>query len=181
MPRPAAPPPSSRPEPEPAPAVSEETPAKAPEPAPSANTEPAPEPSVPSTGDLPYDELRRTSQELVTASEKLIETYDTFLEQKEDGGAELTPADEQLQEQIELMADAGDRLNKRFKDGFFTHGRLRTPQNRTAIAERLRALADTGGQVDRLMGQVQPSSEVRHDWQEVRRRWVRIAEILRGR
>jgi hypothetical protein len=136
---------------------------------------------VPAEGELPYDELRRVSQELVTASEKLTETYEVFMEQKEDGGTELTPADEQLLEQIELMAEAGERLNKRFKDGFLTRGRLRTPQNRTEILNRLRALADTAGQVDRLMGQVQPSPEVRQDWQEVRRRWVRISEILRGR
>lgn len=178
LPKPAAPPPSS-PEPQPAPAVSEETPAKAPEPAAPVVEEPAPEPSVPSEGELPYDELRRLSQELVTASEKLIETYEVFLEQKEDGGTELTQADEQLLEQIELMAEAGERLNKRFKDGFFTRGRLRTPQNRTEIANRLQALAGTAGQVDRLVGQVQPSAEVRRDWQEVRRRWVRISEILR--
>jgi hypothetical protein len=134
---------------------------------------------VSSEGELPYDELRRVSQDLVTASEKLLETYETFLEQKEDGGTELTPADEQLQEQIEVLAEAGGRLNKRFKEGFFTRGRLRNPQNRTEIANRLRALTDTATQVDRLMGQVQPSSEVRRDWQEVRRRWVRISEILR--
>lgn len=181
IPRPVAPPPSTRPEPQPAPSVSEEAPAKAPEPAAPVADEPAPEPSVPSEGELPYDELRRISQELVTSSEKLIETYEVFMEQKEDGGTELTETDEQLLEQIELMAEAGERLNKRFKDGFFTRGRLRTPQNRTEIANRLRALADTAGQVDRLMGQVQPSSEVRQDWQEVRRRWVRISEILRGR
>lgn len=181
MPRPAAPPPSSHPEPQPAPSISEEAPAKAPEPAAPVAEEPAPEPSVPSEGELPYEELRRLSQELVTASEKLTETYEVFMEQKEDGGTELTPADEQLLEHIELMAEAGERLNKRFKDGFFTRGRLRTPQNRAEIANRLRALADTAGQLDRLMGQVQPSPEVRQDWQEVRRRWVRISEILRGR
>ena len=136
---------------------------------------------MPSGGDLPYDELRRVSQELVTASEKLIETYETFLEQKEDGGAELTEADGQLQNDLEAMAEAADRLNKRFKDGFFTRGRLRTPQNRAEIANRLRALTDTAGQVDRLMAQVQPGPEVRQGWQEVRRRWVRVNEILRGR
>lgn len=31
------------------------------------------------------------------------------------------------------------------------------------------------------MGQVQPGPEVRKDWQEVRRRWVRIGDIVRGR
>ncbi len=175
VPKPAAPPPSSVPEPTPAPAVSEE----APEPAAPVADEPAPEPSVSSEGELPYDELRRTSQELVTASEKLIETYEVFLEQKEDGGTELTPADEQLLGQIELLAEAGERLNKRFKDGLFTRGRLRTPQNRKEIVDRLRALADTATQVDRLMSQVHPSPEVRQDWQEVRRRWVRISEIVR--
>ncbi|HEV2851232.1 MAG TPA: protein kinase [Thermoanaerobaculia bacterium] len=181
MPKPAAPPPSSRPEP--APSVSEETPAKAPEPSAPAAEEPEPEPvpSVPSTGELPYDELRRVSEELVAASEKLGETYDNFLEQKEDGGAELTETDEELRSGLETLTDAADRLNKRFKEGFFTRGRLRSPQNRTEIANRFRALADTAGQVDRLVAQVQPGPEVRQDWKEVRRRWVRIGEILRGR
>lgn len=179
MPKPAAPPPTSRPEP--APSVSEEAPAKAPEPSAPAAEEPQPEPSVPSTGELPYDELRRMSQELVAASEKLGEAYDNFLEQKEDGGAELTEADEQLQNDLETLTDAANRLHKRFKEGIFTRGRLRNPQNRIEIANRFHTLADTASQVDRLMGQVQPSPEVRQDWKEVRQRWVRIGEILRGR
>jgi serine/threonine protein kinase len=181
MPKPAVPPSSSRPEP--APSVPEETPAKAPEPAAPVVDEPEPEPtpSVPSTGELPYEELRRVSDELVAASERLGETYDNFLEQKEDGGAELTEADEQLQSDLEALTDAASHLNKRFKEGFFTRGRLRNPQNRIEIASRFRTLADTASQVDRLMAQVQPGPEVRQDWKEVRRRWVRISEILRGR
>jgi len=115
------------------------------------------------------------------ASEKLGETYDNFLEQKEDGGAELTAADEQLQGNLETLTDAAESLDKRFKEGFFTRGRLRTPKNRTEIASRFRNLANTASQVDRLMAQVQPNADVRQDWKEVRRRWVRIGEILRGR
>lgn len=179
-PKPVAPPPSSRPEP--TPSVSEEAPAKAPEPAPAAEEpEPEPEPSVSTTGELPFEELHRLSGELLAASEKLGETYDNFLEQKEDGGAELTEADEQLQNYLETLTDAAESLDKRFKEGFFTRGRLRTPKNRAEIANRFRNLANTASQVDRLMAQVQPGPEVRQDWKEVRRRWVRIGEILRGR
>jgi hypothetical protein len=35
--------------------------------------------------------------------------------------------------------------------------------------------------VDHLMGQVQPGPEVRQGWGEVRRRWVRLGELMRGR
>jgi serine/threonine-protein kinase len=181
-PKPASPPPS-RPEPEASPAVPQEEPAKAPEKAAPAEAEPEPEsaPSVPTTGELPYEELRRVSLELVAASEKLGTVYGEFLEKKEDDGGEITEADEQLQSELESLTEAVDRLSKRFNEGFFTRGRLRNPQNRVEIARRLQTVADSARQVERLMAQVQPGPEVRQSLQDVRRRWVRIGEIFRGR
>jgi eukaryotic-like serine/threonine-protein kinase len=172
-----------RQEPEAAPAISREEPAKAPEKAAPAETEPEsePAPSVPTTGELPFEELRRVSAELVAATEKLGVVYGEFLEKKEDDGGEITEADEQLQAELESLTEAVDRLSKRFSEGFFTRGRLRNPQNRVEIARRLQTVADSAKQVERLMAQVQPSAEVRQSLQDVRRRWVRIGEIFRGR
>jgi serine/threonine-protein kinase len=147
-------------------------------------TAPDPAPAVPLTGELPYEELRRVSDELVAESEKLGETYGEFLDKKEDGGAELTETDNQLKDELEALTDAATRLNKRFKEGFFfrlTRSRLSSPENRIEIAKRLQALADTARRVEHLMGQVQPGPEVRQGWQEVRRRWGRVGELLRGR
>ncbi len=171
IPEPAAPPVSTPQETHPAEPTSEEP---APEPA----------PSVPLTGELPYEELRRVSSELVAESEKLGETYGDFLDKKEDGGAELTDTDNQLKDELEALTDAATRLNKRFSENFFTRltrSRLSNPENRIEIAKRLQALADTARRVDHLMGQVQPSPEVRQGWGELRRRWVRVGELMRGR
>jgi serine/threonine-protein kinase len=181
-PKPVSPPPS-RPEPEAAPAISREEPAKAPEKAAPAETEPEsePAPSVPTTGELPFEELRRVSAEMVAATEKLGVAYGEFLEKKEDDGGEITEVDEQLQTELESLTEAVDRLSKRFGEGFFTRGRLRNPQNRVEIARRLQTVADSARQVERLMAQVQPGPEVRQSLQDVRRRWVRIGEIFRGR
>ncbi len=141
-------------------------------------------PSVPLSGELPYEELRSVSDELVAESEKLGETYGEFLDKKEDGGAELTDADNQLKDELESLTDAATRLNKRFKEGFFsriTRSRLSSPENRVEIAKRLQTLADTARRVEHLMAQVQPGPEVRQGWGEVRRRWVRLGELMRVR
>jgi hypothetical protein len=157
---------------------------KAPEKTAPADAEPEPEPapSVPTAGELPYEELRRVSAELVGATEKLGTVYGEFLEKKEDDGGEITEVDEQLQSELESLTEAVEQLGKRFNEGFFTRGRrLRNPQNRVEIARRLQTVADSARQVERLMAQVQPSPEVRQSLQDVRRRWVRIGEIVRGR
>jgi hypothetical protein len=141
-------------------------------------------PSVPLSGELPYEDLRRVSDELVAESEKLGETYGEFLDKKEDGGAELTDTDNQLKDELEALTDAATRLDKRFREGFFsrlTRSRLSSPENRVEIAKRLQALADTARRVEHLMAQVQPGPEVRQGWGEVRRRWVRMGELMRGR
>jgi hypothetical protein len=73
---------------------------------------------VPTTGELPFEELRRVSAELVGATEKLGTIYGEFLEKKEDDGGEITEADEQLQNELETLTEAADRLSKRFGEGF---------------------------------------------------------------
>jgi hypothetical protein len=134
-------------------------------------------------GELPVEELRRLAAELAAASVKLGETYGTFLEQKEDGGAELTEKDEKLQEELEVLADAADRFNKRVKEGFFirTRDRFRRADPQAEVVRRFGELAAVGARVDRLMFEVQPGPEVRQEWQEVRRRWERATQILRRR
>ncbi len=134
-------------------------------------------------GELPIEELRRLAAELVTASEKLGETYGAFLEQKEDGGAELTEKDEKLQEELEVLAEAAGRFNKRVKEGIFvrTRDRFRRADPQAEVVRRFGELATVGGRVDRLMSEVQPGPEVRQEWQEVRRRWERVTQILRRR
>jgi len=188
-PKPASPQTPSSPAPRPAPAASsaEQAPEKtepAPaEPAPS-QEEPAASPeTLPATGELPAEELSRLGDELVAASEKLGESYGTFLEQKETGGGELTESDEKLQEELELLADAAERFNKRFNEGFIgrTRDRLRKTDQRGEIVRRFRNLVAVGGRVERLMAEVRPGPEVRQEWQEVRRRWDRVAQILRER
>jgi hypothetical protein len=153
------------------------------EPAPA---EPAPqaEPETPpATGELPVEELKRLGGELATASERLIESYAAFLEQKEDGGAELTESDEKLQEELELFAEAATRFNNRFKDGLFarTRDRLRKTDQQRDMVRRFRDLAAAAGRVERLMAEVQPGPDVRQEWHGVRRRWARASEILRER
>jgi hypothetical protein len=126
----------------------------------------------------PLEEVRRLAEALPDKSSKLYDLYGDFLEKKEDGGAELTEADEQLQEEIEVFGDAATKLNRGFKEGFFARMRGRHPGDRVELARRSQNLAEHGRKVDTLMAQVQPGPEVRQAWNEVRRDWVRIVEIL---
>lgn len=137
-------------------------------------------PEASSEDELPLEELRRLGGELVPASEKLGEVFDAFLEKKEDGGGEITDADEQLQEEIEGLTDAAAGFNKRFKEGIFarTRDRMRKTDQRAEILRRGRELGAAIGRVDRLMATVQPGPEVRQQWQEVRRRWERAAVVV---
>src|SRR5262249_20578695 len=70
-------------------------------------------------------ELARAAAELVAATDQLAEVYDSYLERKEDGGAELTPADEKLTEEIEALQESANRFHGRLKDGFFARTRSR--------------------------------------------------------
>jgi serine/threonine protein kinase len=165
--------------PEPSPVVQEpiapvETPA-APEP------EPSPEVSqeIPAA---PIEELRRLGGELQTESAQLLETYLAFLEKKEDGGADITDADEELEELIEDFAGTAENFNNQLAGrGFFTRLRNRKDADaRPQLQKRFKALADRGVQVDRLMNQVQPGPEVRQAWQGIRTRWQRVGTIISG-
>ena len=185
--QPANPPIPSSPAPRPIPASSvEETPQRT-EPAPlesSAAPEapaPAPDLSAPA-GELPAEELSRLGGELVEHSEKLGEVYGAFLDQKEEGGAGLTPADEKLKDELEVLADVADRFNKRFNEGIFarTRDRLRKTDPHAEMLRRFRELALVGLRVEKLMAEVKPGPEVRQEWQEVRRRWGRVGQILRA-
>lgn len=163
-PPPTAETPASRP-------FTQEEPAE-PEPQTAAPIEPAPGP--------PIQEVQRLAGELETESRKLFEVYQSFLESKEDAGGEITDADEQLEEDLEALLGAAEKLNKAFKDGFFGRLRNRQPGDRVRVQQRFRDLAKRGEQAERLMGEVQPGPEVRQSWQEVRRRWRRIGEIVAG-
>lgn len=147
-----------------------------------ATTPELPAPASPSPEEVPVgpvrplEEVRQLAEALPGKSSKLYDLYSDFLEKKEDGGAELTDTDEQLQEEIEVFGDAAAKLNRSFKEGFFVRMRGRRPGDRIEPARR--NLAEHGRKVDALMAQVQPGPEVRQAWSEVRRDWVRIVEIL---
>jgi hypothetical protein len=143
-----------------------------PEPPAAAPSEPAPGP--------PVQEVHRLAGELETESHKLLEVYESFLESKENAGGEITDTDEQLQEDLEALLGAAEKLNKQFQAGFFARLRNRQPGDRLRVQQRFRDLAQRGEKVERLMGEVQPGPEVRQSWQEVRRRWRRIGEIVAG-
>ncbi|HVR99205.1 MAG TPA: protein kinase [Thermoanaerobaculia bacterium] len=140
---------------------------------------PSPTPEVTETStDAPAEELRQIAGELKTRSTQLYTLYETYLEQKENGGAELTEADGQLLDELENFEDAAASFNKQFQDGFLKRLRRRAPGDRTTLVRRGEQLAEKGRTVDRLMDQVQPSQEVRQAWQEVRSRWKRAAGIV---
>lgn len=176
-PKPAAPAPSRvLPEPE-----TTEQSAPPPEPVDSAPTVEVPAPAEPSPShEFPIDELRQLGAGLVADSEHLIEVYEVYLEEKEDGGAEITEADEKLQAEMEALAETASRFNKRVKDGFLgrNKGRLSTAEGRDEVKRRAREMVLAANRVERLMAETQPGPNVRQSWQEVRRRWERVGQIL---
>ncbi len=176
-PRPAAPAPQVLPEPE----TTQRSEPPAPAPAEPTVEAPAPAPSDPSSGDdFPIDELRQLGGELVAESGHLIEVYETYLEEKEDGGAEITEADEKLQAEMETLLETAERFNKRVKDGVLGRNkeRLRTAEGRDEVKRRARELALAAAKVETLMAETRPGPAVKQSWQEVRRRWERVARIF---
>jgi hypothetical protein len=143
---------------------------------------PAPEPAPAQDETLPQD-LPRLTGELVERSEKLYGLYKDFLGKKEDGGAELTEADNQLKDEMDALAAAADRFNKRVNERFFVRAwdRLKRQDQQEAIRRRSQDVAGAVGRIDRLIAQVQPSPDVRQEWQEVRRRWTRVTQLLASR
>ncbi len=156
--------------------------AEEPVPEPSAPvTEPAPAqeaPAEPAASDLSQD-LPRLAGELVETSEKLGEIYSDFLGKKEDGGAELTEADYQLKDEIEALAEEADHFNKGINKSFFarTWSHVKRSDQQADVLRRAQQFVAAMGRVEKLMAQVQPGSEVRQGYQEVRRRWTQVARI----
>jgi serine/threonine protein kinase len=176
-PRPAAPAPAPQVLPEPETTGRSEPPAPA-EPEPTVES---PAPAEPSSGDeFPIDELRRLGGELVAESGHLLEVYEAFLEEKEDGGAEITEADEKLQAEMETLLETAERFNKRVKDGVLGRNkeRLKTAEGRDEVKRRARELALAASKVETLMAETRPGPAVKQSWQEVRRRWERVARIF---
>ncbi|HEY4589031.1 MAG TPA: hypothetical protein VII86_07375, partial [Thermoanaerobaculia bacterium] len=166
----------------PKPAASPESTVAAPAPAPEKAAPAAPEPAPVQEEALPQN-LPKLTAELAERSDKLLSLYKEFLDKKKDGGAELTDADNQLEGQINELDTAADRLNKRVNERFFVRAwdRMKRQDQQEAIRRRAQDIAGAVGHIDRLMAQVQPSADVRQEWQEVRRRWTRVSQILANR
>jgi len=181
-PAPAPVPPPSR-QTAPPPEPQEETTTAAPESQPpavepaGADTSPSEEPTP--TAGRPMEEMRQLASDLRTRSAQLVETYQAFLDKKEEADQEITDDDEQLQEDIETLAGLADRFHKQVEGGgFFGRLRHRPPaETIVKVRQRGRDLALQGQKVDELMNKVQPGPEVRQAWQDVRRKWKRMAEV----
>jgi hypothetical protein len=173
------------------------TPAPAPSGAPPAaveppsSTPPAPPPAAaagtPETqpqSDLPpLQELKRLASGLVEQGESLTEVYQTFLDQKEERGEDLSANDLALRDEIEALNEAAVRF-----DGFFNAGllgrarnRLRRPNEgmtRLDLQRRTQALGARIGRVDQLLSAVNPSPEVRQAWSRFSGDWRRARQLL---
>jgi serine/threonine-protein kinase len=141
---------------------------------------PEPEPETAAAPAAPIDDLKQLGSELETLSAKLLETYQAFLDQKEDDGGELTDDDEELTGLIETFADSAEKLNKQIQGGGFL-ARLRRrndTETRRQIVKHLQDLVDRAAEVNALMMRVRPSDEVRQAWQELRWRCQRAARLV---
>jgi len=174
-PAPVPPPPGQS---EPPPQVQHE-PAVVPEsqaPAAPPQAPPSEEPAPADAG--PVEEMRRLAGELPARSAQLLETYQAFLESKDEADQEITDDDERLEEDLEALASAAERFQKQVEGGGF-FGRLhrRSGDNVVKLQQRGRELAQRGQRVDDLINKVQPGPEVRQAWQDVRRKWKRAVEL----
>ena len=184
-----APAPSPRETPRPAspePYVSTRTEEKAPAPAEPVQTQeapPSPAEPTPDPSDTAVQDLPKLAGDLAESTEKLIDVYKEFLGKKEDGGAELTEADNQLLDEIEALYDQADHFNKGINKNLFarTWSHVRKTDKQADILQRSQEFTAQMSKVEKLMGQVQPGMEVRQGWQEVRRRWGRIEAAAGGR
>ena len=145
---------------------------------------PAPEKAAPEPAPA-QEERASASQDLPRLTGELVErarssgTSTRISSAREDGGAELTEADNQLKDEMDALSAAADRFNKRVNERFFVRAwdRLKRQDQQEAIRRRSQDVAGAVGRIDRLMAQVQPSPDVRQEWQEVRRRWTRLAQV----
>lgn len=132
-------------------------------------------------GLAPREEMRDLASDLQARSLQLLETYQAFLEAKDEAEQEITDDDEQLEEDIEALAGAAEEFNDQLgKGGFLARRRQRSGEDIIRVQQHARELARQGERVEALMQKVQPGPEVRQGWQDVRRRWRRAAEIAAG-
>ncbi len=125
------------------------------------------------------EELRRLATDLQTRSTEILDTYQAFLDAKEEAGEELTDDDETLQEHLEELADAADHFHKAVEGGGF-FGRVRrrpAGANLLKVQQRSRELAQKGKEVDALMAKVQPGGDVRQAWKAIRHDWQRALDV----
>jgi len=183
--QPPAPAPSPRPIETPKPASQESREAKAPPPAaePVPTQAPPPAPAEPAPGDAAAQDLPKLAGDLAETTDKLIDLYKEFLGKKEDGGAQLTDADNQLTEELEALNDQADHFNKGVNKNLFarTWSHVRKTDQQADVLRRFQEFTAQMGKVEKLIGQVQPGAEVRQGWQEVRRRWGRIGAVMGGK
>jgi len=166
----------------PEPSVSTRAEEKAPPPAEPVRTQEAlPSPAEPTPGDASVQDLPKLAGDLVETTEKLVDLYKDYLDKKEDGGAQLTDADNQLTEELEALSDQADHFNKGVNKNLFarTWSHVKKTDQQADLQRRAQDFTAQMAKVERLMGQLQPGAEVRQGWQEVRRRWGRIQHISR--
>jgi serine/threonine protein kinase len=140
---------------------------------------PAEEPEV---SQAPLEEMRRLAGDLQTQSPQLLATFQAWLETKDEAEQEITDDDEQLEEDIEELVDMAESFHNFLEGGGFIAKirKRRAGEDIVKVQQRARELARRGQRVDDLMSKTQPGPEVRQAWQEVRRKWKRVAEIAGG-
>lgn len=172
--QPAPPPPEPEPQEEPAAPLTSPEPVE--EPAATSVPPPAEEPAATDSGSM--EEMRRLAGDLQTESAQLIDTYQAFLDAKDEADQEITDNDELLLEHIEELADTAERFHKQLEGGgFISRLRKRSGEDVMKVQQRSRDLDRRGEQVEALMGQVQPNPDVRQAWQSIRRKWKRMVQI----
>lgn len=182
----------------PSPAPARETPRTAPpapEPAAPAPAEPPaaesnsePPPTGKKTGtfqptesarELPEDELKRLGGELQTRTAQLFTSYQAYLEAKDEAGQEITDDDEQLEEDLEALMGSAERFNEGLQGGgVLARLRRRSAGDMEPVRRRIQRLTERAQRVEALIARLDTGPEVKRQWQEVRSRWRRAAQIL---
>ncbi|HEX3127261.1 MAG TPA: protein kinase [Thermoanaerobaculia bacterium] len=142
--------------------------------------QPEPSPVEPEAIAAPFEELKQVGTEIQTSSAGLFTTYQAWMEQKENGGGEITDDDEELEELLEGFAGSAEKFNKYIQGGGFLQ-RLRhrgDTEVRPLLAKRMKDLANQSAQVDTLMARVQPGAEIRQAWQQLRQRGQRAGRLV---
>src|SRR5215210_1356785 len=173
-PRPAPPSPEPAPELQTEP-VSPPSDAAAEEPA-ATYAPPSAEPPAAEAG-RPIEEMRQLAGDVQTESAQLIDTYQAFLDAKDEAEQEITDDDELLQENIEELADAAERFHKQLEGGGLIGRLRRRGEDIVKIQQKGRDFDKRAEQVEAMLAKVQPNDEVRQAWQSIRRKWKRMAQI----